>query len=61
MRKIKQFFKGGAITALACAMLLGAAGCDGKEKPPVDDPNNPGNNDPSQTNPVSKVQVSITA
>ncbi|MDE7295964.1 MAG: hypothetical protein K2N84_01735 [Clostridia bacterium] len=56
MRKIKQFFKGGAIIALASAMLLGAAGCDGKEKPPVDDPDNP-----SQITPVPKVQVSITA
>ncbi len=56
MRKIKQFFKGGAIVALASALLLGAAGCDGKEKPPVNDPETP-----PQEEPVSKVQLSIAA
>ncbi len=57
MRKIKQFFKGGAVTALACALLLGAVGCgEDPKKPSEDDPNV---NIPQD--PVKKVQLTVEA
>lgn len=56
MSKIKQFFKGGAVTALACALLLGAVGCgENEKKPSTDDPNN------NQQEPVKRVKVTVTA
>lgn len=58
MRKIKQWLKGGAVSALACVMLFAAAGCDTtSEKPDDKDPTPPGPSVPV----VPDIKITVTA